>query len=101
MECFIKLTKNNHMSINKVLVMIFIISLLISFIVTMFNFNLNDFLRNLLRLIVLFYFIFSIFIHFKYRVQGIDKWDGYFYKIIIIDTIFLCLLIFLNKYFLV
>lgn len=99
MKYLIKLI-NSHMSINKVLLMIFIISLLISFIVSMFNFNLMNFIRNLLRFMVLFYFIFSIIIHFKYRISGIDKWDGYFYKIIIIDTIFLCLLIFLNKYFL-
>lgn len=101
MKCFIKLIKNNRMSINKVLLMIFIFSLVISFIITMFNFNLKDFVRNLLRLIVLFYFIFSIIIHVNYRIQGIDKWDEYFYKIIIIDSIFLCLLIFLNKYYLV
>ncbi|PWB88012.1 hypothetical protein MBBTH_05990 [Methanobrevibacter thaueri] len=53
---------------------------------------------SFLKLMILSYFVFSLIVYFIYKIRGIDKWDGFFYKIIIIDTILLCILIISDKY---
>ncbi len=77
---------------------VFLISLSISLIFNIVNFNLKDFIKTLLESMILLYFAMSLIIHFTYRLKGIDKWDEFFYKLIIIDTVFFCILILLEKY---
>ena len=88
----------NDENIYRCILIIFIISFLLSFALTLNNFNIKNFFNTFLKLIIILYFAFSLIVYFIYKIRGIDKWDGFFYKIIIIDTIFLCLLIFLDKY---
>ena len=88
----------NDENIYRCILIIFIISFLLSFVFTVNNFNINNFFNAFLKLMILLYLVFSLMVYFIYKIRGIDKWDGFFYKIIIINTIFLCILIILDKY---
>ena len=80
------------------LLLIIILSLIISLIATLFNFNLREHIsqKNVDDGLIILYAIFALPIHFKYRVS-IEN-EEFAYKFMIITTMFFCLLYLMGKY---
>ncbi len=89
---------SNKEFVYKCIVFILIISIFISLAETIFNFSFKKFIILIVKTFIFLFIIFSFIVEIIHRVNGYYEFDNFYYKLLIWDSVFICLLILLGKY---
>lgn len=89
---------SNKEFVHKCILFILIISIFISLALTIFNFSFKNFIILIVKTFIFLFIIFSFIVEMMHRVNGYYEFDNFYYKLIVWDTVFICLLILLGRY---